>query len=477
VRAILLASILFVLFILTGAAEAGQAAAASSGEVTLGGEFRHEGDHIAANCSSFPSALFKCPMELVTDHPLHIGIGSLAPQNGFGFGPAFATHVGTTDKHALSWNADGVRTPGGSWRAGFYFKVAFTSVGTLKMVPLPAPGAPAPPPIAPRAYPVLDAYVQTTALKTLYFFGLGPDSTTAGQSAFGMTETTIGTRVTYPVRWTAIDGLKLSAFGEVNGRLIGLKTSEKAGIPDIGDAYSEASAPGLSTQPGFLQLGEGVRVKPSFGGNRIHLNYVAAFEQYVAPANGTYSFRRVRVDLDNEFSFYRTVLSKDPFQTRGPNDCSDAGDPCPKPSISRNRYGSAGVRLYWSDAMTGSASVVPFYLQETLGGSDINGSRALTGYLDYRFRGPQVFLIRESIEHYLYGVIGLSLMAEQGTVASQNGPIDLKHLKSTVAAGINLRVGALPVAQIMWGWGPEGGRFIATVEASLLGGSSRPRLY
>jgi hypothetical protein len=68
-------------------------------------------------------------------------------------------------------------------------------------------------------------------------------------------------------------------------------------------------------------------------------------------------------------------------------------------------------------------------------------------------------------------------MAEQGTVASQNGPIDLKHLKSTVAAGINLRVGALPVAQIMWGWGPEGGRFIATVEASLLGGSSRPRLY
>jgi hypothetical protein len=127
--------------------------------------------------------------------------------------------------------------------------------------------------------------------------------------------------------------------------------------------------------------------------------------------------------------------------------------------------------------MTGSASVVPFCLQETLGGSDINGSRALTGYLDYRFRGPQVFLIRENIEHYLYGVIGLSLMAEQGTVGPQTGSVDLKHLKSTFAAGINLRVGSLPMAQIMWGWGPEGARFIATVEASLLGGSSRPRLY
>jgi len=36
--------------------------------------------------------------------------------------------------------------------------------------------------------------------------------------------------------------------------------------------------------------------------------------------------------------------------------------------------------------------------------------------------------------------------------------------------------GGLPVAGIMWGWGPEGRRVIAVVNASLLGGSSRPSL-
>ncbi len=120
--------------------------------------------------------------------------------------------------------------------------------------------------------------------------------------------------------------------------------------------------------------------------------------------------------------------------------------------------------------------MVPFYLQDTIGGSDINGTRALGAYSDYRFRGPQVFVLRESIEHYIYGVVGLSLVAEQGNVALPGGSIDLKHLKSSYAAGLSFRVGALPVAQIQWGWGAEGGRLIVTVETSLLGGSSRPRL-
>jgi hypothetical protein len=62
-------------------------------------------------------------------------------------------------------------------------------------------------------------------------------------------------------------------------------------------------------------------------------------------------------------------------------------------------------------------------------------------------------------------------------------PAGLDNLKHIVVLmmenrsfGASLRVGGLPAAYIMYGWGPEGHRLIAVVNTSLLGGSSRPSL-
>src|SRR5206468_2742925 len=71
------------------------------GENKLQADFRHEGDHIKESCGSFGfKSIGSCAQELVTDHPLHLALGSIAPQNGFGFGPAFVAHY----------------TPNESWR-------------------------------------------------------------------------------------------------------------------------------------------------------------------------------------------------------------------------------------------------------------------------------------------------------------------------------------------------------------------------
>src|SRR6185437_6683292 len=93
----------------------------------LGAEFALQGGRIAAACHAELPSLFKCPVEFVTDHPIHVAVGSLAPQNGFAAGPAFVTHR-YSDAHDLSWNADAVRALGGSWRAGVYFKAVLTPV-------------------------------------------------------------------------------------------------------------------------------------------------------------------------------------------------------------------------------------------------------------------------------------------------------------------------------------------------------------
>src|SRR5438477_2367367 len=48
--------------------------------------------------------------------------GSIAPQNGFGFGPAFVYGTNFQNGWRVRWSLDGVRSTNGSWRAGLYFQ-------------------------------------------------------------------------------------------------------------------------------------------------------------------------------------------------------------------------------------------------------------------------------------------------------------------------------------------------------------------
>jgi hypothetical protein len=470
--------ILFVYLTAAGQAPGGQGQVAA--ELSL------QRSRIADACTGGAKALYKCPIEFLTDHPIHMAIGSLAPQNGFAFGPAYVTHFYNADRD-ISINADVVGTPSGAWRAGVYFKLVLTPVAGTGVVPIGPSGPPAEDGIVIHPYPIIDAYAQTMSLHTVFFFGLGPESAKADQTAFGLRHTIVGGRVVYPLfNKGRLSALNLAAVGELNGRFVDLRPSDAQPIPDITTKYDETTAPGLAAQPGVLQLGEGVRLLPAALNNRLRLTYRFTAEQFIAASPSVsstssvqgYSFRRWTADLGHEFSFYHTVLPPATRDTHGPNDCSAAlgGSPCPPPSPSRNRYGGVGFRLYASTSTVSSGNAVPFYFQQTLGGSDVNGTRWLSGYQDYRFRGPGVFALSETVEHYIYGMVGLSLIAEQGTVSAPGEGLKLNGLKHSVSAGATLRAGGLPMASIMYGWGPEGHRVIAVVNTSLLGGSSRPSL-
>jgi len=72
---------------------------ASAQEPTkLQADFRRERERVADACKNLG---FKtapgCAVEFLTDHPLHIAVGSIAPQNGFGFGGAFVASKNTTN--------------------------------------------------------------------------------------------------------------------------------------------------------------------------------------------------------------------------------------------------------------------------------------------------------------------------------------------------------------------------------------------
>lgn len=450
------------------------------------------------SCESLAlKSLAGCAELLFTGKPVHIAVGSLAPQNGFGAGLAYVRLLQPTETWRPSVNADAVATANGSWRAGVYFKLVHTPnykttvhYGKPKLksnlTELPE-------------HTVVNLYAEATTLNTLTFFGLGADSSESGRSYFGMREVIVGSDVVKPLnsRWN------VSLLGEVNGRFVDIRPSTGQSSPSIGVLYNDATAPGLSTQPGFLQFGESIRMRPVFFSDLLHLNYEVSYRQFVAPSDSRYSFQRFTVDLGHEFALYRTTTRFNlPRDANGPDECSidkvrsvtgcslnrtqqvaqceavNGKDSAACGAISRDRQGSIGLRVLYSTSFTQGQNVVPFYFQPTLGGGDINGNAMLASYQDYRFRAPNILLIRESFEHSIWGPLGFSLIADEGKVALERGDFGTNPWLHSFSVGLTLRAGGFPQVYLLYAWGgSEGTHLIANMNTSLLGGATRPSLY
>jgi hypothetical protein len=462
----------------------GAATLAAAQESPLHAELRREGERASEACQFSFKSIPGCGYTLFTDHPLHIAAGSMPPQNGFGLGGAFVWSKNTTNWR-MSWDFDAVGAFGGSWRAGGYMKLIHTPHPKTSPVhvTLPAAGAtpkdekPKPPQSFTHPYTVFNLYAQSISLNKVNFFGLGNDTTLAGKSLFGMSQTIIGGNVIKPVyELPSIRWLNLSLLGELSGRFVNIRGEHGQSDPSIETLYTDATAPGLNSQPGFLQLGEGLRIKPAIG--NLQLNYMGKFQQFFAPSNSQNSFLRWTLDLDHTYYLYgHAQSSPTATDTLGPNSCAPHGETCPKISYTRNLNGSIDVRLLLSESITSGTSIVPFYFQQTLGGSDINSALTLGSYQDYRFRAPNLLLLQESFEHSIWGPFGLKLMADEGRVALTRGDLGFSHLKHSFAGGLTLRAGAFPMVSLMFAWGgSEGHHNILNMNTSLLGGSARPTL-
>jgi len=435
----------------------------------------NEWDKLKDSCGSFTfKAVPDCAEELFTGQPFHIAVGSIAPQNGFGAGVAYVDHKNFQDWRT-TWNVDAVASNNASWRAGAYLQIIHSGqkligshLGSQNVKPnwteLPE-------------HPVINLYAQAVSLNKLTYFGLGPGTAESARSFFGMREVIIGLNAIKPI----YDPLKISLFGELNGRLVSIRPSDNQPSPSIEQLYNAATAPGLFDQPGTFQLGEGLRMTPIFADDVLRLNYALTYQQFVASDN--FSFQRLTIDLGHQFALYgKTTRVLRARLGNGPDSCAfdptDKKPECPKPFV-RNSEGSIGFRVFTALSMTPGNNVVPFYFDPTLGGSDINGAASLASYQDYRFRAPDVLLLRESFEHSIFSLpLGVALMADEGKVALTRGGLGPSPWLHSFSAGLTLRAGGFPQVYLLFSWGGnEGTHTSASLNSSLLGGAARPSLY
>src|SRR5437899_11317013 len=203
-------------------------------ESTLGAEFRLEGEAIKEDCKSFKTFV-SCASTLATNHPVHVAIGSIAPQNGFGFGPAIVAERPIGESWRFSWSGDVVGATGGARRAGAYLKMVRTGV----RLPIPVgagAGSDASEGISP--YPVVNIYAQNISLPTVSYFGLGPNTTLRMTSIFDMRQTIVGTSAIYPV--ARLGRLNLALVGEANGRFVDVGGADTDNGPSIDELYTPA---------------------------------------------------------------------------------------------------------------------------------------------------------------------------------------------------------------------------------------------
>jgi hypothetical protein len=462
------------------------ALATAQNEGRLHRDFRVEGEALK-ECFKFDfGSLSSCAQTLAMGQPMHVAVGSLAPDNGVGLGLAFVEHKNFANEWRASWDADAQATFNGSWRAGAYMKAYRLPPGNTY-----------------RVAPLFNFYSQSISLNRVDYFGLGPNSSRANHSIFGFSENITGVNGAFPFK-VGNGGPKVAIVAEFNWRSPSVRPASTSSLPPIGRLFTDSTAPGLSHQGAYVEPGVGLRLYPALLNDHIRLDYLLQIQGFISPHDSIHSFRRLNFDFNHQIPLYSLLPKKaaqqysnlrtTAFIHNGPNDCSGSGPnvalkhagakvneavPCPTISTTQKLEGAINVRVFISESIAASGKAVPFYFMPTIGGSDLDGTSMLASYPDYRFRGPDLFLFRSSFEHSIGKLpIGAYFTVDEAKIAIRRDDVSIAHLRHTYGVGMTVHAGGLPLIYFVYAWGGnEGSHPIGTISPFLLGGSSRPSLF
>jgi hypothetical protein len=270
-------------------------------------------------------------------------------------------------------------------------------------------------------------YARNRSLPLMTFFGLGPNTNVNNSVKFSQRDTSAGIEIKAPfpeVSW-------LSFGGGVEGLWPNVGGVTASNVVSIQQQYTEQTAPGLATQP-FL-MHEQIYLNPHRRFLRqFNLDYNLAYHLYQDTGTGHYSFRRFEAHVDHFFY---------------PEKKKHGG-------VNEQNYFAVRWRYSVSDASASNA--VPFYLQETLGGSDIDNRPTLRAFKDYRFRGPDLMMVQAEYDRKLCqeckpckegwmrtacGHLGLLLAYDAGKVALRKSDLDFSGMHQSFGGGFTIYMG------------------------------------
>lgn len=304
------------------------------------------------------------------------------------------------------------------------------------------------------------------SVRTLYFYGSGSRSP-ANRYTYAEDDT-----------WGEFDARIPVAHDLV---LTGESQLEASNLPPPNDPDSVflnfplSQTPGITQQPFYLNdsLGVDSRVVRQFNSRlqRLpvgapHLQPLAEMEldnkasiRFQHPTDGSaFGFRQFHFDGDEHFDLRGIlkngfVAADHPFAyhflCQGQNRQTDV---C--------HLMMFDVKSHLVLSNTSGANQVPFYLQPTLGGNDIDGNVTLRGWDDYRFRDRNAALLQFEADYIVWDPFGVYGFYDGGTVAPNPGGLALSNFRNDGGIGVFARVQGSIVVQTYYAWGRgNGGRW------------------
>jgi len=266
-------------------------------------------------------------------------------------------------------------------------------------------------------------------LPQLNYFGLGNSSAVANQTLYGLDMTLTRAAVEIPVpAGFSITGESEGLWSDPRG-FHGSQT-----IPSIDRVFTPTNTPALNSSTAYFVSGGGIRwIYPVAERlNGYSTEFTSSFRLFHEASGEPFSFRRFDIVWIQRYT--------------------------PAARFDLGRI-SAISRLVESWAPTGNS--VPFYLQPTIGGTDIDNYDVLRSYRDYRFRAPNVLTFQAEYERAIRDPLGLLLFYDVGKAALTRGELDISHMRHSFGAGFTVRAGGLPVFKFYYAWGGSEGTHTA----------------
>jgi hypothetical protein len=383
-------------------------------------EWDLEKQKLVSSCSNlFTSlqAIGSCGQFLFSSGtPVHLTLPqSVVPGGGTALGAMYIHRLGIHD-----WTDSNFTVQGGSSLRGFWFGDAVLTFDHKKFIQ----------PLSDGDRFQIKIYSHARGLPLMPFYGIGPNSSRSDITDFSQQTVSVGASVLNPVTsWFNI-GASAEYFKPVVRGVSG------GTIRSIDTYFSESTAPGLTDQPGFGHYR--IFVQPKYSWQRVGFNSEIGFEKYQDTGSGRYSFHRFRADFLGKI--YPETQTE---PTAG--------------GTTRRRQPKYDSVLYiagrFSSANASGGNVIPFYLQETIGGSDIENIPTLRGFQDYRFRGPDLFSLQVQYERRLLpapprgsprpstlrsvaGALGILAFYDTGQVATAASNLSFSDVRRSFGFGI-----------------------------------------
>ena len=294
----------------------------------------------------------------------------------------------------------------------------------------------------------LTVRAQHTQLTQQDYYGEGQSTTQSGWSRYSSRSNNAGFTFVNPLTaWFApalsFDYLKPD-LGGVTGQA----------RPSIGTLYTESTAPGLTARPSFIRTEPQARLLfhlPPVKGHfpvvpdvtNIRLGY--AFDHDTGGKQ--YSFRQFHgfFQTGAEILIYtgKTAANRSKFSKWI----------CPSAPAKECDLGRLFLTADAVISQASAGSVVPFYLQPSLGGTDMQGEDTLRGFRDYRFRAPSRVFYQAEFRHDLPHLpIGLLAFYDVGRVGLQASDLT-SHFRHDVGTGLYVTMSNTVLIRIYIGFG------------------------